>query len=63
MYFKGRGVTKDFIQAHMWSDIAGANGYKNGRTNRDIIEKLITIDQIAEAQKLAREWMEKHQKK
>ncbi len=62
MYDNGQGVAQDYIQAHMWFNIAGANGYEDGRKNRDIIEKRMTPDQIAEAQKLAREWMEKHNK-
>ncbi len=62
MYATGQGVIQNYIQAHMWFNIAGANGYEDGRKNRDIIEKRMTPDQIAEAQKLAREWMEKHNK-
>jgi len=62
MYAKGLGVSQDYAQAHMWFSIAGANDYKNGRKVRDIIEKRMTPDQIAEAQKLAREWMERHGK-
>jgi len=38
-------------------------GNEDGLTNRDIIEIRMTPDQIAEAQKLAREWMEKHPSK
>ena len=62
MYDKGQGVIQDYVEAHKWFNIAGANGNELGRKNRDIIEKRMTLDQIAEAQKLAREWMEKHGK-
>ena len=61
MYGNGLGVTQDYVQAHKWFNIAGANGNEQGTKIRDIIAQLMTPAQIAEAQKLAREWMEKHQ--
>jgi len=61
MYEKGMGVLSDYVEAHKWFNIAGANGLEDGRKNRDILEKRMTPDQIAEAQKLAREWKEEHQ--
>lgn len=59
MYESGRGATKDYIQAHMWFNLAGANGQEDGREARERVEKRMTPDQIAEAKRLAREWMEK----
>ena len=56
MYVNGKGVAQDNIQAHKWLNIAAANGNKDGRERRDIVEKRMTPDQIAEAQKLARNW-------
>jgi hypothetical protein len=61
MYDRGTGVLNDNVTAHMWYNVAGANGSKMGADNRVIIEKNMTPAQIAEAQKLAREWMEVHQ--
>ena len=62
MYEKGKGISKDFVEAYKWFSISGETG--NGRM---YIEKLgkrkMTTAQIAEGQKLAQEWMEKHQKK
>ena len=63
IYGTGQGVTQDYVQAHKWYNIAGANGEEAGRKNRNIIEKRMTLKDISEAQKLAREWMEKHGKK
>jgi len=60
MYGNGRGVLNDNVTAHMWFSIAAANGSKTGSDNRVIIEKKMTPSQIAEAQKMAREWMKKH---
>ncbi len=60
MYDHGLGVLHDNVLAHMWSNIAGANGNKIGAENRAKIEKKMTHAQIAKAQKLARDWMAKH---
>lgn len=56
MYSHGNGVLQDNVQAHMWFNIAAAQGSKNAPTNLDIVAKKMTPAQIAEAQKLAREW-------
>ena len=55
-------ISVNNIQAHKWLNIAEANGHKFAQKNRALIEKRMTIDQIAEAQILAKEWMEKHGK-
>ena len=60
MYDFGKGVLQDYVQAHKWYNIAGTNGYKKGHKNRDFIEIFMSSGQIAEAQELARKWMEKH---
>jgi hypothetical protein len=63
MYYVGRGVPQDYVQAHMWYNLAAAG--QPGRTRdvavggRDEIAKLMTPEQIAEAQRLAREWKPK----
>ena len=60
MYDNGRGVPKDYVMAHMYWNIAAVSGYKDAIKNRGLIEKDMTSSQLAEAQKLAREWMKKH---
>ncbi len=62
MYAGGNRVPKDLVIAHMWLSLAAAQGYGNTVNNRDIIAKELTPAQIAEAERLAREWLEKHQK-
>ena len=56
MYFKGQGVPQDYGHAHMWFNLAAAQNNANAIKNRDIVAKQMTPVQIAEAQKLAREW-------
>jgi len=59
MYEKGQGVVQDYVQAHMWYNLGAARGNKPGRENRDLLAKQMTPAQIAEAQRLAREWKPK----
>ena len=60
MYYLGEGVAQDYVKAHMWLNISSANGYDDGRKPRDFVAKQMTPAQIAEAQRLAQEWMAKH---
>ena len=60
MYYNGEGVPQDYVQAHMWSNLAAAQGNANAVANRDIAASLMTPAQIAEAQRLAREWIAAH---
>ena len=46
----------------LFSGAAAAQGRKNTQRNRDRLAKRMTPDQIAAAQRMAREWMNKHQK-
>ncbi len=59
MYAKGQGVPQDYVLAHMWFNLAGAQGDKKARKDRDLAASHMTPDQIAEAQRLAREWKPK----
>lgn len=62
-YAVDHGVLQDNVKAHMWLTIADANGVKDAGIIRDSLESFMIPTQIAEAQKLAREWIEKHKKK
>ena len=58
MYGNGQGVAQDYVRAHMWnnlgaSSLSGEDG-KTATSNRDLIAKLMTSQQIAEAQAMAR---------
>ncbi|MCP4382511.1 MAG: sel1 repeat family protein [Hyphomicrobiales bacterium] len=52
-------VPQDIVQAHMWWNLASAQGLKDARKSRDRIAKKMTPDQITEAQRMAREWKPK----
>ena len=59
MYAKGEGVPQDNVIAHMWFTLAATKGDADASTNRDNATALMTPAQIAEAQKMAREWKPK----
>ena len=62
MYGIGKGVRKDSVPLHMWLTLAVAQGHKKAQKAREIAVKLMTPDQIAEAQRMVRDWMAKHQR-
>ena len=62
MYAQGRGVLQDFIQAHMWYNLSAARGEARSAEARDALAKQMTPGQIAEAQRLAREWRPREEK-
>jgi uncharacterized protein len=60
MYANGEGVPQDYVRAHMWFNLSAAQGsHLLAAEHRDSIAKRMTPAQIAEAQKLAREWQPK----
>ena len=64
MYYYGHAAPKDYVEALKWITIAAAySTEKENRDhiarNRDIVANKMTPAQIAEAQKLAREWKKK----
>jgi hypothetical protein len=68
MYDKGEGVPQDYVQAHMWYNLAASRlppGTDRDKAvkDRDVFAKRMTPAQIAEAQRLAREWMAKFKKR
>ena len=56
MYANGQGVPQDDISAHLWLNLAASQGDEDARKYRDLVSARMTPDQIAEAQRLAREW-------
>jgi TPR repeat protein len=59
MYAQGRGVPQDFVQAHMWLNLAATQDTGDAAQSRDTLAAMMTPAQVAEAQKLAREWKPK----
>ncbi len=59
MYANGRGVPEDYVQAHLWVNLAAAQGHEPARKYRDRLATRMTTAQLAEAQRLARKWKPK----
>ena len=55
MYANGQGVVQNNVQAHMWFNIAAVKGDKDTVKSRDIVAGKMTAEQIAQAQRLAKE--------
>ena len=60
MYENGQGVPKDYVLAYMWYNLAAAQMEFVIARRRDRLEQRMTREQIAEAQRLSREWIEAH---
>jgi uncharacterized protein len=63
MYYSGEGVPQDYVQAYMWVSLAASRfspsateDREQAARHRDIVASKMTADQMAEAQKRAREW-------
>ncbi len=61
MHRSGQGVPQDYVQAHMWFNLAAfrllpGKGFNAAIQERNLVAELMTSAQIAKAQKLAREW-------
>jgi TPR repeat protein len=56
MYAEGRGVPQNYVLAHMWFSLAAKQGEQRAVKTLDMAERRMTPAQIAEAQKLARDW-------
>jgi hypothetical protein len=61
MYYNGDGVPEDYVEAYKWWNLAAAQGYADAKSNKEIVEKKMTRQQIAEGQRLSREWFNEHQ--
>ena len=59
MYSEGQGVQQDYVQAHMWISLAAAQDKESYREARALLAKRLTPAQVADAQRLAREWKPK----
>lgn len=56
-YSTGQGVSVDYIAAHKWFNLAAMKGSELAKTWRAQISREMSSDEIAEAQRLAREWL------
>jgi uncharacterized protein len=60
LYATGRDVAADLVSAHKWFNLAAARGNRSALSYRVELAREMSSNQIAEAQKLAREWLQTH---
>jgi predicted Zn-dependent protease len=65
MYYYGQGVLQDYVQARIWMSLAasrtGGDRDHDCVRGRNLVAKKMTAEQIAEAERLAREWKPREQ--
>lgn len=60
LYATGRDVEADLVAAHKWFNLAAARGNHSALNYRLELAREMSSEQIAEAQKQAREWLQTH---
>jgi TPR repeat protein len=56
-YSTGQGVSVDNVAAHKWFNLAAMLGVEDAKRWRNQLASEMNVRQIAEAQKLARQWL------
>ena len=56
----GNGTTQDYFLAHMYFNLAAANGSRSAARDRESLLIKMTSSQIEKAEDLARGWVAKH---
>jgi TPR repeat protein len=57
IYATGQGGGVDLVQAHMWFNLAAMRGSEAAKESRRELAGQLTSSEVAQALKLAREWM------
>lgn len=57
IYSTGQGGAVELVKAHMWFNLAAARGLEEAKEARREVADMMATSEIAEAQKLAREWL------
>jgi TPR repeat protein len=59
-YCSGRDVDVDHVAAHKWFNLAAMRGNEDAKRYRVELASEMSKHEIAQAQKLAREWLRRH---
>ena len=60
LYCSGRDVELSLVDAHKWFNLAALRGNHDAKRYRQELSREMSKVQIAQAQRLAREWLVKH---
>ncbi len=59
-YSAGKGVDTDLVSAHKWFNLAAMRGNREARDYRTELAREMSVNDVAEAQRQAREWLRCH---
>ena len=57
VYATGLGVAENLVAAHKWFNLAALKGNEEAKRHRKDLSEMMSREEIAEAQKAAREWL------
>ena len=60
LYSTGQGVDLNYVEAHKWFNLAAMMGVERAKVDRAELADEMSGPEIAEAQKMAREWVSCH---
>jgi hypothetical protein len=60
LYATGKDIQADLVVAHKWFNLAALRGNSDALQHRIELAREMSADQIAEAQRAAREWLTTH---
>lgn len=60
LYSAGRDVELDLVVAHKWFNLAALRGNEEAKIYRMEISRELSRQDVARAQRMAREWLRKH---
>ena len=60
LYSTGQGVKVDLVEAHKWFNLAAMRGNEDARARRASLAQEMRPEEIAEAQRQARQWLQTH---
>jgi hypothetical protein len=60
LYATGKDIEADLVVAHKWFNLAALRGNTDALQHRVELAREMSPDQIAEAQRAAREWLTTH---
>jgi len=60
LYSIGHGVEQDNVEAHKWFNLAAMRGMIRAQIDRAEVADTMSMGEISEAQRKAREWMVTH---
>ena len=60
LYSSGRDRQPDLVTAHKWFNLAAMQGNGAARDYRSDLAKEMSAEEISEAQRMAREWLQTH---